>query len=191
MIEYISVPPSLSLNPIYLDQVMTGCDYSAVVRLLVKEMKYKQVREVGKICAQILYYHTAIPGPIDLIVPVPLHSSRQAERGFNQAAIIAEELSRLLGTPTMPLLAKVRTTPTQASQHDRQLRLDNLTDAFALDGALLKSKFFTQQFANQTCDRVLLVDDVLTTGSTLNECARVLKMAGVAQVDAVTFAHGT
>jgi ComF family protein len=114
----------------------------------------------------------------DCIVPVPLHAARKRERGFNQAELLAVELRCASRLPVRPLLKRIRYTTTQ-TRFVRAERIKNLAGAFRL---------------RRGCDvrdwRVLLVDDVLTTGSTLSECADVLRRAGAAAVFAVTAARG-
>src|SRR5437764_3195432 len=102
----------------------------------------------------------------DLIVPVPLHPARLRERGFNQAHILATMLGHKIGVPIFPVLQRIRYTTTQ-TVFDRIDRIENLHNAFRL-----RKKTTVREL------RVLLVDDVLTTGSTLSECARVLREAG-------------
>jgi ComF family protein len=113
----------------------------------------------------------------DVIVPVPLHPARERERGFNQAGLLAECLTEHIALPMEALLDRVRFTTTQTA-FDRAERMQNLRDAFRL-----------RKNANVRRSRVLLIDDVLTTGSTLSECARILKRAGAASVYALTAAR--
>src|SRR5438067_343121 len=113
----------------------------------------------------------------DAIVPVPLHPAKQRERGFNQAALLAEWLSAHMALPLRPVLQRVRFTTTQTA-FDRSERMQNLGNAFRL-----------RKNADVRKSRVLLIDDVLTTGSTLSECARVLKEAGAQSVYAATAAR--
>jgi ComF family protein len=113
----------------------------------------------------------------DAIVPVPLHPARQRERGFNQAELLAQWLSNHMAIPLRPALQRVRYTTTQTA-FDRAERMQNLRDAFRL-----------RKNADVRRLRVLLIDDVLTTGSTLSECARVLKKAGAQSVYAATAAR--
>jgi len=110
-------------------------------------------------------------------VPVPLHPARQRERGFNQASLLAELLSAQTSIPVKPLLERTRYTTTQTAL-DRSERMENLHNAFRL-----------RKNADVRGWRVLLVDDVLTTGSTLNECARILKRASAFSVHAATAAR--
>lgn len=119
-----------------------------------------------------------------LIVPVPLHRSRLRFRGFNQSAEIGRALSRLTGIPTTEALARVRRTDSQASLH-RAERLENLRRAFAL-----RRPWFGEPLDLKK-RRILLVDDVLTTGATTHECAKVLKRDGGAEkVVVITVARG-
>ena len=113
----------------------------------------------------------------DAIVPVPLHPARQRERGFNQAAVLAQSLSRHMALPLRSVLERVHHTTTQTA-FDRSERMQNLRDAFRL-----------RKNEDVRRLRVLLIDDVLTTGSTLSECARVLKRAGAGPVYAATAAR--
>jgi ComF family protein len=113
----------------------------------------------------------------DVIVPVPLHPTRKRERGFNQASLLAELLSAQISIQSRPLLERIRYTTTQTAL-DRAERMENLHNAFRL-----------RKNMNVRDLRVLLIDDVLTTGSTLSECARVLKDAGVISVHAATAAR--
>ncbi|MGI8820189.1 MAG: ComF family protein [Chthoniobacterales bacterium] len=114
---------------------------------------------------------------IDLVIPVPLHPARQRDRGFNQAQLLAQIMSRRTGLPMKPVLERIRYTTTQ-TMFDRSERIENLRDAFRL-----------RKKADVRGLRVLLIDDVLTTGSTLSECARVLKAGGAISVYAATAAR--
>ena len=108
----------------------------------------------------------------DGVVPVPLHPRRRRERGFNQAELLARELGR----PVLQVLARTRETGTQASLPEAQ-RHRNVRDAFARTGADIRGL------------SLVLVDDVATTGATLEACARVLMAAGAREVAALTVAR--
>lgn len=111
----------------------------------------------------------------DVIVPVPLHWTRLGYRGFNQSLLIARALSKYIGLPAShKILRRTRITRSQGafSKHDRR---QNVAGAFVADSCVNGL-------------RVLLIDDVYTTGSTVNECASCLKSAGAAAVNVLTFA---
>jgi ComF family protein len=116
--------------------------------------------------------------PFDVIVPVPLHSTRMRERGFNQAAELGRLLSARCGVPMNQVLQRTRYTQTQ-TRLDRQERMENLRNAFRVR--------HTPAVQNR---HVMLVDDVFTTGSTVEECARILRRAGAASVRVMTVARG-
>jgi competence protein ComFC len=116
--------------------------------------------------------------PVHAIVPVPLHPTRRRDRGYNQSAALAEIVSRRLSIPVYPCL-KRRVPTLSQTQFDREERMQNLRDAFLLrENSPVHGK------------NLLLLDDILTTGSTLAECAKVLREAGAHSVRAVTVARG-
>jgi competence protein ComFC len=114
----------------------------------------------------------------DAVVPVPLHALRKREREFNQAELLGRKLAQGQEWPFCEALLRVRYTITQ-THFDRRRRMQNLQGAFQLrQSVVLHGR------------DLLLVDDVMTTGSTLDECARVLLMAGARSVRALTVARG-
>jgi competence protein ComFC len=152
-----------------------------IVRRLIHEFKYDQHQYlrhlIGDWLADVLTDPRIAGTKFDVIVPVPLHAAKQRERGFNQAILLARSLSARSGIPVSVTLQRVRYTKTQTA-FDRAERMQNLRNAFRLrPGRDVRGL------------RVLLVDDVLTTGSTLSECARVLKRGGATSVYAATAAR--
>lgn len=112
----------------------------------------------------------------DAVVPVPTHEKRRAERGFNQSEALAEELAKLCGLPCRPqLLKKIKATGQQARMNRRD-RQKNLANAFAS----------TPDVKGMN---LLLIDDICTTGATLEECAKALKQQGAKRVRALTLAR--
>jgi len=166
---------------LHFDAAVAGYRARGIVRRLIHEFKYHQriyLRHVvGDWLAAVLDDPRITPEQFDVIVAVPLHPAKQRERGFNQAALLATSLGKRTKLPVEPALQRVRYTNTQTA-FDRAERLENLRDAFRL-----------RRGRNVRGLRVLLVDDVLTTGSTLSECARVLKDAGASSVYAATAAR--
>jgi competence protein ComFC len=116
------------------------------------------------------------------LVPVPLHRKRFQDRGFNQAAEICRELSRQTDLPVVGALNRIRATGHQTAL-TRAQRLENLRNAFAVTRAGMRE-------IARRIPGVILVDDVLTTGSTVDECARTLRRAGLPRVRVVTVMRG-
>jgi ComF family protein len=117
--------------------------------------------------------------PVDVVVPVPLHPRRQRLRGYNQSTLLAREVSRRLGlTLASEALVRRRDTPPQAKAVEAGARRRNVAGAFDCPAGVAAGR------------RVLLVDDVTTTGATLDACARaLLAEGGAAGVWALTFAR--
>ncbi len=149
-------------------------DYDGSLRAIVHALKYGGRRSLAVSLAERmrLSCRDALAAA-DVVVPVPLHRRRQRARGFNQA----EELARRLGPPVCLALKRVRPTPSQTDLPAAQ-RHKNVRGAFRL-----------RWRANVKGLRVVLVDDVCTTGATLEACAAVLRSAGARDVRAVTAAR--
>jgi ComF family protein len=166
---------------LHFDCAVAAYRSRGLVRKLVHEFKYAKQRHLRYPLAGWL--RETLDDPrlrgrhFDVIVPVPLHPARERERGFNQAALLADLLGAAIGGAVRPVLERTRYTTTQTA-YDRAERIENLRGAFRLR-------------KNQDVRdlRVLLIDDVLTTGSTLSECARVLKDAGAVSIHAATAAR--
>lgn len=166
---------------LHFDTAVAAYRSRSLVRKLVHDFKYGRQRHLRYPLAEWLSETLNDPRlrdrRFDVIIPVPLHAARERERGFNQATLLAELLATKMAVPLRPVLERIRYTTTQTS-HDRAERMENLQDAFRLR----KNRDVREL-------RVLLIDDVLTTGSTLSECARVLKAAGAISVHAATAAR--
>jgi ComF family protein len=155
--------------------VRTVGEYAGTLRDVVHALKYGGRRSLAApLAAMMRERASALIEGAACAVPVPLHRSRLRARGFNQSA----DLARHLGLPVLHALRRVRATATQAELPAAQ-RHRNVRGAFAATRAAR---------ALAGC-AVLLVDDVSTTGATLDACARALKAAGVAEVRAVTAAR--
>jgi len=153
-----------------------------VLRDLIHRFKYGHAVWLGEPLAELMLEglddHRLVDREFDAIVPVPLHPLRKREREYNQSEVLGRELSRKTGLPTRNLLERTRYTVTQ-THFDRAQRMQNLREAFSL-----------RQNVVVQGQNLLLVDDVFTTGSTLDECARVLTGAGATTVCALTLARG-
>ena len=166
---------------IHFDAAVAVYRGRGIVRDVIHEFKYNRQMHLRHLVARWL--RAALDDErlsdysFDVMVPVPLHPARQRERGFNQASLLAKLLCAQTSIPCTPSLKRVRYTTTQTAL-DRSERMENLHNAFRL-----------RKNADVRGLRVLLIDDVLTTGSTLSECARVLKRAGAISVHAATAAR--
>jgi len=149
------------------------------VRELVHGLKYQHQSVLAEPMAELLFrFLTDNPVPADVVVPVPLFPRRQRVRGYNQSALLAGALARRMGLSTDGrTLVRLRNTASQAETRNVDERRVNVRDAFECRGGQMAGK------------QVLLVDDVSTTGATLDACAQALLKAGVASVWALTFAH--
>ncbi len=153
-------------------------DYRGVGRDTVRAFKFYDRPELARSFAEL-----AVPvlrecgEPVDLLIPVPLHWTRAWRRGYNQAALFAGECARQLGVESLPLLRRTRPTPHQAGG-SREARLKNLQGAFAVR--------HPERLRGRS---VWLVDDVLTTGSTLTAAAQALSKAGVREMRILVIAR--
>lgn len=171
-------PVDIDLTDPTLDQLLAVTTYNNLGKKLIKKIKFSGVYDISKTLAYITQQVFSKPS-VDMIIPVPLHPRRQHDRGFNQAEKYAWELAKLWQMPVdSPLIRTKHLTP--QADLNRQDRLTHLQNAFVLINSA----------TNLTNKRILLIDDVSTTGTTLNECAKVLKLAGAKHVIGLAFAHG-
>lgn len=171
-----------------IDYLFIVADYKQKeVEKTIQAFKYKFISDLAAPLSQLAikylkssFRKKAVPifeqSPV--LVPVPLHKRRENWRGFNQAAMLAEEIGKsLLLEVSVQALEKRKPTAAQAEIEDKEIRLSNLGGAF-ISSRRLEGK------------AILLIDDVCTTGATLNECARVLKQNGAGKVAALVIARG-
>jgi len=175
-------PKCEGLDPAFREG-RTAVLFRGPARALVIELKYHHglhvLTDMQEIFRRTPHVLESVRGAT--LVPVPLHPRKERERGYNQAQLLATALARAAGgdTRVASLLRRIVDTQTQTA-FDRRTRMGNLKNAFALvPGAALNPAL-----------HYLLVDDVFTTGSTLNSCARTLRRAGALNIDVVTFGHG-
>lgn len=145
--------------------------WTGVVKELVYSLKYRNVRASAPRLADLMSAHLSDKRiAADLIVPVPLHPSRERERGYNQSELLARGISKSTGIPMANgVLARTRNTPPQVSMTTPEERRRNVVGAFECVGDVAGV-------------RVLLIDDVVTTGATVAECSAQLRQAGAAAV---------
>lgn len=153
--------------------------YDGAAREAVHALKYRGVSAVAAVMAQAMAECLEEWAPsVAVLVPVPLTGARRRSRGYNQSEMLARELSRLSGLPlAAAVLTRPRGAPPQARAADEATRRANVADAFVV----------RQQ--DPIAGPLLLVDDVMTSGATLDACARVLRGGGHGAVYALTFAR--
>ncbi|NKI35271.1 ComF family protein [Wenzhouxiangella sp. XN79A] len=153
------------------DAAWASVIYGGAAASLVHRFKFSGDLAAGRALADALAARVRDADRPQLLVPVPLHWTRQWRRGFNQAELLAEDVCRAIdGPPVHPLLERRRRTPAQSALSAGRRRV-NVRGAFAC------------RPIPPGLSHVALVDDVMTTGATLAECTRALKRAGVARVD--------
>jgi ComF family protein len=161
-----------------IDGIRSVFQYEGAIRQAVIQFKYHNVKALAEPLARLMTPHLELsPLNADLLVPVPSHPQRLRERGYNQAALLASKVSEMTSIPLNErTLVRTKNTSQQAKTDSLAQRIENMTDAFACRSRNLSGK------------RILLVDDVCTSGTTLNACAAPLKAAGAASVHGVTLA---
>lgn len=164
-----------------LDGIISALPYSnPTVKKIIEIFKYNFVSDLTVPLSELLMAEIVRQDLFDYLkeftlVPVPLHNKRFNWRGFNQADLLAQQISKKFESTVDPLAIRSRFTKPQTELKKEQ-RLHNIQGAFAL--------------TKSVSGKYLLIDDVVTTGSTLNELAKLLKKSGASEVWAVTVAHG-
>lgn len=172
-------------EPLHFDIIRSSCLYDGIVEKLIRGLKYGKklhyVLPLGEILNEA--FSTRLKEEkIDIMIPVPLHVERLKERGFNQSLLLAKELNKTTGIPySYSILSKVKNTAPQVSLHKSE-RKKNLRKAFAVSESARTSLLGRS---------VLIVDDVITTGTTILECAKALKKAGASRVIGLSVARTT
>jgi ComF family protein len=167
---------------VYFDPARGTTPFSGLAKKVVERLKYHGRVEYVPFMARHMFnvqLTQMLSEPVDLLVPVPLHSTRRRERGFNQSEELARQLTKYNGAAmSASALRRIRPTPSQ-TRLNRKDRAQNIAGAFASG---------SQSVQGLHC---LLIDDVYTTGATLNECARILVEAGAVSVHCLAFARAT
>lgn len=163
-----------SKSELDFDEARSSVVYDGNAKSIVQRLKYGSAKYLAdKLAEYLLDTLLVTDWEFDCFTYVPMHKARERKRGYNQARLLAEALAARTTTPCLPLLEKIKATPNQAKL-DKQARITNLLGAFS---AVTKPP-----------EHVVLIDDVMTTGSTANECAKTLKRAGATVVYVLTFA---
>lgn len=170
--------PLCQRDPLQIDGIRSVAYFDGTLREAIHHFKYYNLQDLaiplGKSTSD---YWKKSPVPAEIIVPVPLHIDRLRERGYNQATLLARELGKSIGLPVSEnSLVRVRATRPQVDLKAQE-RKENVRDAFRCSNMGLMEK------------RVLLIDDVYTTGATLEACSVALRQVGARSVWALTLAR--
>ncbi len=166
----------------YIDEVYAIFNYTDKIKDLIETYKFKRYTRLSEFFAPFVMEHIEkfIP-EFDVIIPVPLHPSRKRERGFNQIELILDKVcERMEINYRKDILIRIKPTKSQAKIKDDKKRKDNVKNAFIV----IKKDDIKNR-------KVLIVDDVFTTGSTLEECAKAVKEKGALEVYALCIATGS
>ena len=146
--------------------------FEGVIRQAIHQLKYRNLRALVSPLARLLMDYLILnPVPGEVLVPVPLHQKRLRERGYNQSYLLARELGKLINLPVVDdCLIRQRHAPPQARTASVEERRSNAANAFTCCNHKLQGK------------QVLLIDDVATSGATLDACASALKATGASSV---------
>ncbi len=177
----VTVSAAALANPPVFGRARAAASYAGLMRRLVRGLKYEDTQEVAPFCARLMYdAGRELLSGADVLVPVPLGRRRLLKRRYNQAALLAKHISRLSGVAFAPLaLVRLRDTKTQVGLSQSE-RARNVAGMFAVP---------ERRRGRIAGRRVVLVDDVLTTGATVNACAAALFEAGAASVDVLALAR--
>ncbi|MFO7891595.1 MAG: ComF family protein [bacterium] len=165
----------------YFDRIITLWPYIKIIESLIHQIKYHHRKKLGfflgKIAGRLLHEELKTTGE-EVIIPVPLHKIRYRERGYNQSSLLAQGISEYIKLPIYEqIMVRIKNTKSQTTLNAQQ-RSSNLKNAFSVTDS--------QKIHNKT---IFLVDDVSTTGATLNSCSRTLKKAGVEKIIGLAMAR--
>lgn len=166
-------------TPSAIDGIRAVAYFEGILRHAIHQFKYRGVQGLAHPLSQLLVeYQTQNKLPADVIVPVPLHPEREAERGYNQAGLLARAFARRIGLPVIEIaISRVRDTQPQITL-DAQARRSNVAGAFQARKSAVAGR------------RILLIDDVCTTGATMEACSQALKAASAQAVWGLALARG-
>lgn len=175
--ENIQMHEKISNN---IDLLIYLFKYEKIIRKEILAFKFFDKPKIGKAFAKIIVKNEKVCGKIefcDIIIPVPMSKIKKAQRGYNQTEILANEISKNFELEySNNILIKIKNNKRQSSLSKLE-RLKNVEGVFKIQNEIeLKNK------------KIILIDDIFTTGATLNECAKMLKMAGARQVIALVIA---
>ncbi len=171
--------PNCIKKPYKFDKAISSVKYNEFSKKIILPLKHGDKTQYAKFIANIMTMSGRdIATDSDFIIPVPIHLTRMLKRKYNQASLIANHLSKVYKKPVLySTLIRSKSTPSQGHLSERE-RKQNVSGVFSVKHSeRIKGK------------NILLIDDVFTTGATVNECAKILKKAGANKIFVLTFAR--
>ncbi|MBL7131128.1 MAG: ComF family protein [Candidatus Omnitrophica bacterium] len=166
-------------SPLYFERAWSVSKYTGIIKDLIHLFKYRRQKYLAKPLGKLMieFINTNLNWQtIDALVPVPLHPKKLRQREFNQAELLAKEINRQIPVPITNALMRIKQTSSQTTLPPEK-RFSNIAGAFKIRDA--------KEVAQKS---ILLIDDVLTSGATANECSRVLKQEGAKRIEILTLA---
>jgi ComF family protein len=162
-----------------IDGIRSPFEFDEVIRKAIYELKYRSLKAISPCLAELLADYLRLnPLASEVLVCVPLHPRRLRERGYNQSSLLARELGKLIDLPVVEdCLVRVKQTQPQVRARNVEERRANVTDAFVCRDEKLAGR------------QIMLIDDVCTSGATLESCATALKSKGTVSVWGLTLAR--
>ncbi|MDR0677198.1 MAG: ComF family protein [Holosporaceae bacterium] len=174
--------PMCSKRKPHFDKAIAVFEYDDFTKKVILKFKYNDTTYISKQLAAWMYRvsKNTVQKKVDFIVPVPIHFFKRLKRKYNQSELLALEFAKLSGISYEPrILLKKKSTPQQEGL-SRNVRLKNVQGSFGID----------EKYRNLLHKKtILLIDDVLTTGATINECSKILKKHGAEKIICVTAAR--
>ena len=171
--------PSCRQRQTQIDGIRSPYRFDEVIRQAIHQLKYQNLKAISPCLAELLAdYLQSNPLPGEAIIPVPLHPRRLRERGYNQSSLLSQELGKLTDLPVIEdCLIRVKQVRPQVKASNVEERRRNVANAFTCRDGRVSGK------------QIILIDDVCTSGATLESCATALKSRGAASVWGLTLAR--
>lgn len=167
----------INFNDKYFDSLTYLFRYEGNIRTMILEYKFKDKSYLYKFFSEIIVNNCNLKNKYDIILPVPIHKKRKLQRGYNQSELIAKDIAKNIDIEySNSVLQKIKNTLPQSSLNKSQ-RINNVLGVYNI----IKPQYINDK-------KIILMDDIYTTGSTVNECSKILKKNGAILVDVLTLA---
>ncbi len=167
----------INFNDKYFDSLTYLFRYEGNIRTMILEYKFKDKSYLYKFFSEIIVNNCNLKNKYDIILPVPIHKKRKLQRGYNQSELIAKDIAKNIDIEySNSVLQKIKNTLPQSSLNKSQ-RINNVLGVYSI----IKPQYINDK-------KIILMDDIYTTGSTVNECSKILKKNGAILVDVLTLA---